>query len=298
MSRLQHYRVFVEIVETGSISQAANTLNYSAPAISKQLTKLEQNLQVQLFNRSHKKLEITEAGKRFYPRCKSILASISHAEDELLEEESAFKGTISITMSKALARSNIFDVLSAFSDQYPDIQFDLHFSDNLEDLLDENIDYALRLGKLQDNSHMVAIPLLETQLVACATPQYLKLHGIPQSFSDLGSAKLIAMSPQNSSEALKLFFNKENSQLSNINTHRCNDIEGIYQATLASLGIGMMLDISIKKELQEGIFTSILAERNLPRKRMYLLFKKSRYRSQKQMVFKAFIKSQLSNRSN
>ena len=294
MSNLAHYRVFIAVVETGSIIQAAAKLNYSAPAVSKQLTKLEHNLKVQLFQRSHKKLEITEAGKRFYPRCKSILASISQAEDELLAEDDAVNGTISITLSKALARSKIFDLLSAFTTKYPQVQFDIRFSENLEDLHDENLDFAFRLGKLQDNSHMIAIPLMETQLVACATPIYLEQHGMPKRFSDLGSGKLILMSPLNSSEALKNFFNKEKIRADSSTTHTCNDIEGVYQSVRASLGIGMLLNITVEQEIQDGTFKAILPERNLPRKRLYLLYKKSQWKTQKQITFKDHIKSSFS----
>jgi len=293
MSKLNHYQVFVAIVETGSIIQAAKTLNYSAAAVSKQLTKLEENVQVQLFHRSHKKLEITEAGKRFYPRCKNILSSIYQAEDELLAEDDAISGTIAITLSKALARSTVFDVLSEFTVKYPQVQFDIRFSDDLEDLHDENLDFAFRLGKLQDSSHMIAIPLLETQLVACATPDYLKQHGTPKRFSDLGSAKLILMSPLNSSEALKTFFNREKIQPHSEMVHTCNDIEGVYQSVRTGLGIGMLLNISIAQELQDGTFTAILPERNLPRKRLYLLYKKSQWKTQKQIAFKEHIKSSL-----
>jgi DNA-binding transcriptional LysR family regulator len=295
MSKLTHYRIFVEIVETGSISQAALKLNYSSAAVSKQLTKLEESIQVQLFHRSHKRLDITEAGKRFYPRCKSVLAAISQAEDELLAEADAISGTISITLSKALARSRIFDVLTGFTVKYPHVQFDIRFSDNLEDLHDENLDFAFRLGKLQDSSHMIAIPLMETQLIACATPNYLEQHGIPKRFSDLGSAKLILMSPFNRSEALRKFFNKEKIRPESTTAHICNDIEGVYQSVRASLGIGMLLDISIEKEIQEGIFTAILTERNLPKKRLYLLYKRSQWKTQKQLAFKTHIKSSLSN---
>jgi len=297
MSKLTNYQVFVAVVETGSILQAASKLNYSAPAVSKQLSKLEQNLKVQLFNRSHKKLEITEAGKRFYPRCKSILSSISQAEDELLAEDDAVNGTISITLSKALARSKIFDVLSAFTTKYPQVQFEISFSDNLEDLHDENLDFAFRLGKLQDSSHMIAIPLLETQLVACATPSYLEKHGMPKRFSDLGSGKLILMSPFISSEALRLFFNKEKIRVDSSMAHTCNDIEGVYQSVRASLGIGMLLNITVEQEMQDGTFTAILPERNLPRKRLYLLYKKSQWKTQKQIAFKDHIKSTLSSKT-
>jgi len=294
MSKLTHYRVFIAVVETGSIAQAALKLSYSAPAVSKQLTKFEQSLQVQLFHRSHKKLKITEAGKQFYPRCKNILSSIIQAEDELLAEHDAINGTISITLSKALCRSVIFDALSAFTVKYPQVQFDIRFSDHLEDLHDENLDFAFRLGKLQDSSHMIAIPLIETQLLACATPRYLEQHGVPTSFSDLGSSKLILMSPINSSEALRNFFNKEKIRADNATVHTCNDIEGVYQSVRASLGIGMLLNITVEQEIRDGTFTAILPERNLPRKRLYLLHKKSQWQTQKQLAFKAHIKSLLS----
>jgi len=294
MPKFTHYRVFVAVVETGSIAQAALKLNYSAAAVSKQLTKLEQSVQVQLFHRSHKKLEITEAGQRFYPRCKRILASVSQAEDTLLTEDDAIKGTISITLSKALARSKVFDVFAAFTAKHPQIQFDIQFSDNLEDLHEENLDFALRLGKLQDNSHMIAIPLMETQLIACATPRYLEKYGSPKRFSDLGNTKLILMSPLNSSEALKTFFRKEKIQANSENVHTCDDIEGVYQSVLAGLGIGMLLNISTEHEIQNGTFHTVLSERNLPRKRLYLLYKKSQWKSQKLLAFKEHIKSLLS----
>ena len=298
MSKLANYRVFVAIVETGSIVQAALKLSYSAPAVSKQLTKLEQSVQVQLFHRSHKKLEITEAGKRFYPRCKSILASISQAEDELIAADDVINGTIAITLSKALARSKIFDALSGFTNKYPHVQFDIRFSDDLEDLHDENLDFAFRLGKLPDSSHMIAMPLMETQLVACATPSYLKQHGMPKRFSELGSAKLILLSPLNTSEALRSFFKKEKVHPDREKPHICTDIEGIYQSVRTNLGIGMLLDISIQEELHDGKFIAVLPERKLPRKRLFLIYKKSQWQTQKTLAFKAHIKSLLADTIN
>lgn len=294
MSKFTNYQVLVAIVEEKSITQAASRLNISAPAVSKQLVQLEENLQVELFHRSHKKLDITEAGKQFYPKCKAILSSISQAEEELLSEHESISGSISITLSRALCRSKIFDILSSFEDKHPLINFDIHFSDQLENLHDKNIDFAFRLGKLSDNSHMIAIPLINTQLVACATPLYLEKHGVPKRLSDLGGAKLILMSPLKASEELRKFLNKEKISPNNSALHKTNDIEGVYQLVSASLGIGMMLDISIQRELDEGTFESILSERNLPRKRLYLLSKKSQWQTEKQRAFKEHVKASFS----
>jgi len=141
---------------------------------------------------------------------------------------------------------------------------------------------------------MIAIPLIETQLVACATPDYLKHVGIPKKFSELGNAKLILMSPLNRSEELKKFFNKEKISPDSSAVHTCNDIEGVYQSVRANLGIGMLLDISTQQEINDGTFITVLPERNLPRKRLYLLYKKSQWQTQKQLAFKSHIKASLS----
>jgi len=293
MSKFNNYLAFVAVAETGSVVEAASRLNYSVPAVSKQLSQLELDLQVQLFHRSHKKLEITDAGKLFYPKCKSILSSVSYAEDEVLAEHDAVKGTISITLSKALCRSLVFEAISLFIDKYPQINFNIRFSDHLEDLHDENIDFAFRLGKLEDNSHMIAMPIMDTQLVACATPNYLNKNGKPKSLSDLGDTKLILMSPLNASEQLRAFLNKEKVSLRNSTAHICNDIEGVYQSVKVGLGIGMMLNISVQKEINEGTFISVFPKKNFPRKRLYLLSKKSQWQSQKQRMFKSHIKETL-----
>ena len=294
MSKFTHYRIFAAVVETGSIAQAALKLNYSAPAISKQLTRLEQSLQVQLFHRSHKKLELTEAGLRFYPRCKGVLASIAQAEDELLADHEAIRGTISITLSKALCRSSIFDVLSDFTAKHPEIHFDIRFGDQLDDLHDESLDFAFRLGKLPDHSHMIATPLMETRLQACATPEYLAQHGVPSEFSEMGSAKLILQSPLNSSEALRAFFHKEHIRIDPARVHTCDDIEGVYQAVRAGLGIGLLLDVSIEQEVRDGTFKVVFPDKNLPRKQLYLVSKKSEWQTQKHLAFKAHIKAAFS----
>ena len=94
MSTLLGYRIFVAVVESGTVTQAAHQLNYTAPAISKQVTQLEASLKVQLFFRSHKSLTLTPEGKVFYQKCKDILALVAQAEDEILQEQDAVSGKI------------------------------------------------------------------------------------------------------------------------------------------------------------------------------------------------------------
>lgn len=294
MSRNTQYQAFIAVVEGGSITEAASTLNLSVPAISKQLVQLETHLQVQLFHRAHKKLDITEIGKQFYPECKKILSSIHQAEEKLLSDRAAMSGTIAVTLSKALCRSRVLDAISGFADNNPLIKLDIRFSDKLEDLYDQDIDFAFRLGQLNDNSNMTAISLMDTQLVACATPKYLKEKGVPESFNNPHKAKFILMTPLNPGGELKAFLNKEKFNFIDSVSHTVNDIEGVYNLVNSHLGIGLMLDVSIHKEIEEGRLIQVLSGKNLPRKRLHLLSKKSPWQTKKQMAFKEYIKAYLS----
>lgn len=291
MSKFTQYQVFIAIVEEGSVSEAAVKLNVTAPAISKQLARLEESLQVQLFHRAHKKLEISEAGQAFYPRCKAILAAITKSEEVLQSDQNSIQGGIHITLSKALGRSSLFPMLAQFNDQYPLVTFDVRFSETIEDLHDQEIDFAFRLGKLADSMHTVAIPLKGTQLIACATPQYLHQYGTPASLAELGEAKLIVITPLKTSEALQAYFRKEKVDIKKSIVHTSNDIEGVYQLVRANMGIGLFLDMSVQTDLEQGLLQSIPLKRPLPRKQLYLMFKKTQWQTKKHQAFKKHVKS-------
>lgn len=296
MSKLSQYQAFVAVVEEGSVTAAAARLNLSVPAISKQLSQLEEGLRVQLFLRSHKKLDLSDTGRKFYPKCKAILAAVLQAEEELLSEQENMSGKISVTLSKALCRSKVIDVLAAFSNANPLVNFELHFSDQLEDLYARDIDFAFRLGRLNDSTTMTATSLTNTQLVACATPQYLKKYGVPKSFSDMGEARLIMMSSLNPAGELKTFLNRQRFDFNQSVAHVANDIEGVYQLVEAGVGIGLMLDISVKKEVTEGKFISVLSDRKLPKKRLHLLSKKNQWQNKKHKAFKEYLRAHLSGK--
>lgn len=295
MSKFRQYQVFVQVSEQGSISRAAPFLNMSQPAISKQIMSLETSLKTQLFVRSHKKLTLTAAGKQFLEHCKLIIAEVRNAEEQLLNQQQALTGRIAITLSKAISRGPVFDILASFSQQFPDIRFDLRFSDTFEDMHGEDIDFALRLGQLRDNSHLIGIPLIETQLIACASPAYLQKTSTPKNLTELANHQLVLMSPLAISVALRDYFSQNKIDRQCEKCHQCDDIEAVFQSVRAGLGIGFFLDLSIQSELQNGRLMQVLHEEKLPRKMLYLVYKKSEKLSQKHLMFKEFIKSQFTS---
>ncbi len=296
MAKFSQYTTFVTVVETGSLSAAAKLLNISPSAVSKQLNTLEETTKVQLFDRSHRNVKATEPGLRFYEQCKSILNAVSHAEDELLEEQDAITGRLSLTVSKALIRSPLFELFSDCAEKYPEIHFDIKFSEDVEDLHEEGIDFAFRLGRLEDNSRLYATPLMDVRLTICATSKYITRYGHPENFAELSHHKLMLISPESMSTEMKQFLKRENVRLNSAYHHTTNDIEAVYQAVKSGMAIGLMLDVSVQEELEKQQFLQLLPDRKFPSKKLYLIHKKSGRVLQKQRAFKEFIRNSFKRR--
>ena len=295
MSKLSQYQAFVTVVEQGSITQASASLNLSVPAVSKQLSMLESRLEAQLFFRTHKKLEVTEAGLRFYARCKDILRSIEQAEEVLKSEQGALAGKLTVSMSKSLCRSVVMEALTEFAKAHPKIRLDIQLSDVVVDLYTEDIDFAFRLGNVSDSPQMITSSLLNTQLIACAAPEYAKRLQAIKSLTDLKEYKFILPSSLNPHGMLKAFLSEHSFDFNNGVAHTTNDIEAVYQLTRAGLGIGLMLDVSIRDELKKGILVPVIAELKWPTKPLYLLSKKKEWETKKHQAFRFFIEAYCNN---
>lgn len=289
MAKFSQYQVFVAIVETGSLSSAARLLNITPSAVSKQLAMLESSIDAQLFDRSNRNLKVTEAGEYFYRQCKEVLFSVQQAEEGLRSIQGEVSGKLSLTLSKSLARSWLFDLLSKFSDQYPAIRFDFNLTDEVKDLHEQNIDFAFRLGRIADSTRLVAKPLIQVTLIYCISPLYIAKKGKPESLESLSDHQVILPSPKNFSWELREFFKREKLQINPEKHHTTNDIEAVHQSVHSGLAIGMMLDISVQEEMEQGTFVNLFPNLNLPSKKLYLVYKKSEHFSQKQTLFKNFI---------
>jgi len=297
MGKFSQYRTFVAVVESGTLSDAARQLNVSPSAISKQLTNLEEATKVALFERSHRNVKVTTSGRAFYQQCKAILQSVAQAEDALLSEQEAVSGQLAITVSKSLLRSPLFDVLTAFSDHYPSIHFDINLSETVEDLHEQGYDFAFRLGRVADSSRLISMALRDVRLLCCASPRYLEQYGCPASLADLHQHKLMVLSPENLSQQVRDFFRKQkldvNENSFHTDFHTTNDIEAVYQAVRSGLCLGLMLDIAVQADIEQGDFVDVFPSIPLPSKKLCLIYKKGAQSSQKQKVFKAFIKSRM-----
>lgn len=295
MARFSQYNVFIAAFELGSISAAAQQLNISPSAVSKQISALETHLNVQLFERSNRNIKATESGQRFYLRCKAIVHDVMDAEQSIRTHQGAVSGTLRVTLPDSLMRSGIIQHLTAFTDQYPDVRFDLHASERVLDLHETDMDFAFRLGKLEDHSRLIATPLRQVRPVFCATPAYFSKQGTPAGYHALSDHSLCLLPLSQLSDEVRRFLKDRRITFDQAAQHHANTIETIHHLVLGHAGIGMLLDYSIAADIDRGNLVPLFSDHPLPSKTLHMIFKKNEHRPMLIHAFKEFIKARFNH---
>jgi len=184
MNQLLEMETFVRVVEAGSISGAAERMNVAKSAISRRLGELETRLDVQLLNRTTRRLSLTDAGSAFYERCDRILADVTDAEQCLADTEDALQGRIRVAAPLSFGLDHLGPAINDFMQVHPQLNFEIDFNDREVDLIEEGFDLGVRIAKLSDSS-LVARRLTPIRHVVCANPEYWDKHGRPEHPNDL-----------------------------------------------------------------------------------------------------------------
>ena len=156
----------------------------SKPAVTRHVADLELRLGVRLLHRTTRKLSLTEEGRAFYGRCKTVLADVEVAEAEITAKSIVINGLIKINVPVSFGLLHLAPLWPEFMSKYPDVLLDVTLADRMVDLVEEGYDMAVRIGSLQ-NSSLVSKKLTSTRLMLCASPGYLKRHGKPKHPSEL-----------------------------------------------------------------------------------------------------------------
>ncbi|HJV53356.1 MAG TPA: LysR family transcriptional regulator [Noviherbaspirillum sp.] len=176
--------IFVRIVETGSLTAAADALDTSLTSVVRSLAALEGTLGARLLNRTTRRMALTDEGREYFERCRRVLAEVEEAESVLSARQAKPAGRLAITAPVMFGRLHVGPVVADFLAAYPSVQAELMLLDRVVDLLDEGMDVAIRIGHLRDSS-LVAIPLGTTRRIICASPDYLRRAGMPERPADL-----------------------------------------------------------------------------------------------------------------
>jgi len=184
MSLLENIRVLTRAVELGSFSAAGRNLRLSPALVSHRIASLERHLGCRLFNRTTRKMQLTEQGRAFYENCLEVCAALERAEASVATTGGRPRGRLKITAPLGFGRRVVAPMLPRFQAEHIEIDVFLRLSDYLVDLFTEAVDVAVRMAVLTDSS-LIVRKIADVERVLCASPGYLKTFGAPNSIADL-----------------------------------------------------------------------------------------------------------------
>jgi DNA-binding transcriptional LysR family regulator len=193
MDRFESMAAFVAVARAGGFSAAARQVGVPLATVSRRVAELENALGVRLLQRSTRHVALTEAGQTFFSTCERVLGDLRDAEDAMLGEYRTPKGDLSVTAPMGFGRLHLQPVALDFLSRYPEINLRLMLVDRVVELVDEQVDIALRIAELADST-MIARPLGTVRMVVTASPAYLDSHGTPSHPSQLMDHDCIAWS--------------------------------------------------------------------------------------------------------
>lgn len=248
--------LFVQVVESGSFSKVAEMLQLTNSVVSKRIARLEENLNVQLLYRTTRKLSLTDAGQLLYSKGKIAKSAMQDATDIVHGYSDTIKGKIKVTMPVVSANLILSKAIAEFCHLYPEVSIDLQINNRFVDLVAEGYDLAIRTAFLQDSS-LVARRLVDSQWVVCASPQYLKLHGIPEHPNDLHAHQCLIYKYESAGTDNWMFSHDGKEQQIQVKGRfSTNNLNAICNAALAHLGIAflpkaLVYELLLSRSLQQ-----------------------------------------------
>jgi DNA-binding transcriptional LysR family regulator len=256
---LTSIKVFRQVVESGSFVAAADRLDMSTAMVSKHVMHIEKRIGVRLLNRNNRTLSLTEPGRVYFERCKTILDDLEQTELELGSLNTAPRGTLKITAPGWFAGQRSADLLAAYRNRYPDIVVDMSFEDRLVDIVEEGYDLAMRVSKSMDSlpAGFVARPIHKIHFRLAATRQFLKKHGTPKSPDDLANFDCVSSSTLFS---WTMFGPSGQVEAFPRTIQRYRTMVGLPNALAAGLGIGPLPDLLFDDPVLRDVLVPVLPE--------------------------------------
>ena len=199
MDRWTELELFVQVAETGSLSRAAEALDLSNAAASRHLSALESRLGARLVERNTRRLYLTDTGQEFFNRAKTVLADLKDAESAVNATALNPTGTLRVTASLSFAMHHVAPLLREYTQRYPNVTVQVEAVNRYLDIIDNNIDVAIRTREIEPDSNITVRRLSQTRRILAASPRYLAQHGRP-----LVEERDLMVSPEEVSEVLAI----------------------------------------------------------------------------------------------
>jgi DNA-binding transcriptional LysR family regulator len=277
MDQITGVRVFVLAVDMGSLAAAGRELELSSAMAGRYLRALETQLHARLLQRSTRHLSLTEAGQRYYERCKRILAELDDANREVADRDQALQGTLKVAAPVTFGAMHLGASMGRYLSEHPGVSIDVALSDRHVDLLEAGIDVAIRIGELRDDNLTVR-RLAACRMLACASPAYLKAHGTPKTPMQLRDHACLAFSGAVS--AGDWSFTAKNGVEHTANgpfRMHANNMDMLRAAALAGSGIVYGPSFVFGDALADGALVQVLANYATTSLPIHAVFPTARY---------------------
>jgi len=290
MDKLRAITVFRRVIELGSFKAAAEDMGLSKAAISKNINELEDYLQSPLINRTTRKMHITENGQRYYNQVRAILDELTTADLSIMESSYQLRGLIKVSMPMSVGLLQLNPAVCEFMRLHPEIAVEVIMSDQYVDLVEQGIDVAIRGGGELKNSSLKSRKILDIKRIICASASYLESAEKLESPDDLSNQNCLIYSL--SASAMHWVFRKQ-EQVKAIDIsssyYAVNNGLALKQAALAGLGITLIPELFVSKELESGALTRLLPSWKADKHTLYAVYPYHKEQSQKVRTFIDFL---------
>jgi len=287
MDRLEAMSITLAVAEAGSLSAAARRRKTPLATVSRKVSELEAHLQTKLFNRTSRALVLTDAGRSFVVAAKRILADVAEAERAASGEYTTPRGDLTVSAPVALGRMHLLPVLAEFLATFPRVDVALGLQDRPVDLLEEEIDVALRIGALADSS-LIAVRVGEIRRVVCASPAYLKSRGTPKSPDQLARHDCITYVPAQSPNTWTFERDRTTYHVPVRSRLIVSNLESACDAARAGIGIATAFSYQVADLVRSGELVPLLQEFMPPARPVSFVYSPNRFMPVKLRAFLDF----------
>lgn len=243
---------FVAVATAGSFANAAARLGASTSQVSRAVIRLEERLDTQLFYRTTRKVALTDTGRALVDRCRELIRQRDEALD-LITDAGEPQGELRITCSTALGSRFVAPIVARMAKQFPRLSVNLELSNRIVDLVAEGFDLAIRTGNLAD-SGLIATRIASRRLYLCASPDYLKLAGRPQTIEDLANFECL----RGTASTWHFQIDGVSSTVRPNGRWRCNSGDAVLEAALLGLGICQLPEFYVLPQIANGALEPLL----------------------------------------
>jgi len=295
MDRFKQIETFVAVATRGSLSAAAQAEGVAPAIIGRRLDALEARLGVKLLVRTTRRLTLTFEGSAFLEDCQRLLNDFHNAEASVSLGGVKASGHVRVTAPAGFGRRHVAPLLPAFLRANPDVTVSLDLSDRLADIVNEGIDVAVRIGRLDDSS-LVGVQLAANQRVVVASPEYLARHGPPLEPADLAAHNCLTFGTYGNQARGWLFtVDGQPTPIRVAGSMECNDGAVLHEWALAGHGLAWRSMWEVRDDLRAGRLVTVLDAFAAPENAIYAVFPQRRHLPLRVRMFIDFLKNTYSN---